>query len=104
MPPRTPRAALVGFGAVALGVSLIQVFPLLLLSRYIALGGIACGLVAAGLGLIALGQVVRQPKRYEGRPMALAAIVLGLLEALGYAIFFVLGGQGIPFLSFLGAG
>lgn len=87
MPPRTPLLALLGFGAVALGVSLLQVFPVLLLSHYVALGGALCGLVAAALGALALARIARNPKRYEGRPMAIAAIILGLLEALGYAVF-----------------
>jgi hypothetical protein len=91
MPPRTPVAALLGFAAVALGLSLLQIFPLLLLARFTVLGGAICGLVGAVLGSTALAQITRLPKRYQGRPMALAAIVLGLLEALGYAIFFALG-------------
>lgn len=91
MPPRTPVAALLGFGAVALGLSLLQIFPLLLLARFTALGGVVCGLIGAALGLVALAQIARLPKRYQGRPMAIAATVLGLLEALGYGLFFVLG-------------
>lgn len=87
MPPRTPVQALLGFGAVALGVGLLQVFPLLLLSKYVALGGAMCGLVAAALGALALSRIARFPKRYEGRPMALAAVILGLLEALAYGVF-----------------
>ena len=75
MPPRTPVQALLGFGAVALGVGLLQVFPLLLLSKYVALGALA------------LSRIARFPKRYEGRPMALAAVILGLLEALAYGVF-----------------
>ena len=87
MPPRTPVQALFGIGAVALGISLLEVFPLLLLTRYTALVGIACGLAAILLGILALGKIARLPARYEGRPMAIAAIVLGVLEALGYAVF-----------------
>jgi hypothetical protein len=91
MPPRTPAAALLGFGAVALGLALLQVFPLLLLARYTALGGVVCGLVGAALGATALLRIARLPKRFQGRPMAIAALVLGLLEALGYTTFIALG-------------
>jgi hypothetical protein len=93
MPPRTPVAALFGFGAVALGLAMLQIFPLLLLSRYTALGGVCCGLLGAALGGTALAQIASNPKRYQGRPMAIAALTLGLLEALGYAIFFVVSSQ-----------
>lgn len=88
MPPRTPATALFGFAAVALGLSLLEIFPLLLLSRFTALAGAACGLIGAALGATALSQVARLPKRYQGRPMAIAAIVLGMLEAIGYVIFY----------------
>jgi hypothetical protein len=91
MPPRTPVLALLGFGAVALGLSFLQLFPVLLLARYTALGGAACGLLGAGLGAIALLQIAHMPKRYQGRPMAITALVLGLLEALGYVVYFAVG-------------
>ena len=91
MPPRTPLAALLGFGAVALGLALLQIFPLLLLTRYIALGGALCALLGAALGATALIQISRLPKRYQGRPMAVVAVSLGLLEAIGYAVYFALG-------------
>ncbi len=98
MPPRTSPFSLFGIGAVALGIMLAQVLPLLLLSRYLVLVGVACGLLGSALGLAALGQIARFPKRIEGRPMAIAAIVLGVLEALGYLALFLLGGH-IPFLG-----
>jgi hypothetical protein len=98
MPPRTSPFALFGIGAVALGITLAQVLPLLLLSRYLVLIGVACGLLGAALGLAALGQIARFPKRIEGRPMAIAAVVLGLLEALGYLAIFLLRDR-IPFLG-----
>lgn len=93
MPPRTTAFALVGIGAVALGLGLIEVLPLLLLARFLAFAGIACGIAAVVLGALALGRIASQPKRYEGRPMALAAIILGTLEAVGYAVFYVMGTQ-----------
>ena len=98
MPPRTSPFALLGIGAVAFGLSTIVVLPALLLVRYLALVGIVCGLAAVALGLLALGQIARFPKRIEGRPMALAAVSLGLLEALGYVALFLLH-SGIPFLG-----
>lgn len=93
MPPRTPVVALVGIGAVALGLALLEILPLLLLARFLAIGGMLCGLAAMVLGTVALSRIASQPKRYEGKPMAVAAIILGLLEALGYAAFYVLGMQ-----------
>ena len=84
MPPRTPLLALLGIGAVALGLALLEILPVFGLSRYLAAGGAVCGLVAAALGLLALARIARLPTRYEGRPMATAALVLGLLEALCY--------------------
>ncbi|HEY7834736.1 MAG TPA: hypothetical protein VIG30_14280 [Ktedonobacterales bacterium] len=90
MPPRTPALALLGIGAVALGVALLEALPVLGLSRYLAAGGAVCGLVAVALGLGALARIARQPKRYEGRPMALAALVLGLLEVLFFGGFLAL--------------
>lgn len=96
MPPHTSVYALFGIGAVALGVTLIQLFPLLSLTRYLALGGAACGSVGAALGVLALGHIARNPKRIEGRPMALAAVVLGVFETLGYLAFFWLASGGIP--------
>lgn len=91
MPPRTTAFALFALGAVALGVGLIEIFPLLLLARFLAFGGIVCGLVAVVLGVVALQRIASQPKRYEGKPMAVAAIIVGLLEALGYTAFYLLG-------------
>lgn len=98
MPPRTPLLALLGFGSVALGAALPQVLPLLALvalTRYGLALGIVCGLVAAGLGIAALVTIARQPTRYEGRPMAIAALVLGLLEATAYGAFGALEATGI---------
>jgi hypothetical protein len=93
MPPRTPLAALLGFGAVALGATTLELFvPLSALRHYVALAGAACGLLAALLGAVALGQIARRPERFEGRPMAIAALILGAAEALGFAIFFLLAG------------
>lgn len=93
MPPRTTAFALVAIGAVALGVALTEIFPLLLLARFLAFGGMLCGLAAMVLGGIALQRIASQPKRYEGKPMAVAAIIVGLLETLGYAAFYLLGTQ-----------
>jgi hypothetical protein len=93
MPPRTTAFALVAIAAAALGVALIEIFPLLLLARFLAFGGMLCGLVALLLGTIALGRIARQPKRYEGKPMAVAAIIVGLLEVVGYIAFYLLGTQ-----------
>ncbi len=90
MPPHTSPFALFGIGAVALGLALLQILPLLLLARFLAVVGLACGLAAAGLGLLALGHIARFPKRIEGRPMALAAVILGSIEALGYAALLLL--------------
>lgn len=95
MPPHTSPYALFGIGAVALGVTLLQVLPLLLLTRYLALAGVACGLAGVALGSVALGHITRNPKRIEGRPMAIAAIVLGLLEVLGYFAYFWISGGGL---------
>jgi hypothetical protein len=89
MAPRTSPYALVGIGAVALGVGGAQLFAVLLLTRYLALVGVACGAVGAVLGLLGLGQIARNPKRFEGRPMAIAAVILGTLEVLGYGAFFL---------------
>jgi hypothetical protein len=93
LPPRTPVAALLGFGAVALGLVFLEILPVLLLTRYLALGGVCCGLLGAVLGATALAQIGRMPKRYQGRPMATAALALGLLEALGYAIYFIVSAR-----------
>jgi hypothetical protein len=93
MPPRTTGFALFGIGAVALGLGLIQ-FSVFL--PVVAAIGFLCGVAAAVLGLIALLQIARDPKRLEGRRMAVAAIVLGALETLGYVVFF-LAPRGSPF-------
>jgi hypothetical protein len=85
MPPRTPALALFGFGAVAAGIGQLEVLPVLALGWLIAPVGIVCGLVAIALGALALGKIARLPARYEGRPMAIAALALGVLEALVYA-------------------
>ena len=90
MPPRTPVLALLGIGMVALGLALLEAFPVMGLSRYLAEGGAVCGLVAAAFALLALARIARFPARYDGRPMALAALVLGLLEALLYGGFVAL--------------
>jgi hypothetical protein len=91
MPPRTTPFALFGIGAAALGVSLAELLPVLALGRFLALGGVVCGLAGALLGLAGLAQIARQPRRFEGRPMSIAAVVLGLLEALAYGAYFLLG-------------
>ncbi|HEX9412499.1 MAG TPA: DUF4190 domain-containing protein [Ktedonobacterales bacterium] len=93
MPPRTTGFALFGIGAVALGLGLIQLSVLL---PFVTAIGFLCGVAAVVLGLIALLQIARDPKRLEGRRMAVAAIVLGTLEALGYLVFFLVP-RGLPF-------
>jgi hypothetical protein len=93
MPPRTSPFALLGIGAAALGVSTVAVLPALLLSRYLALVGLVCGALAIVLGLLALLQIARFPKRIEGRPMAIAAVIFGALEALGYLALLLLHGS-----------
>jgi hypothetical protein len=90
MPPHTSPFALFGIGAVAVGLAMLQVLPLLLLARFLAVAGVACGVAAVALGLLALGHITRFPKRIEGRPIALAAVILGSLEALGYSALLVL--------------
>jgi hypothetical protein len=87
MPPRTPSFALFGIGAVALGVALLQVLAVLQ-ARYVTLAGVVCGVAGAALGLLALGRIAANPRRYAGRPMAIAAVALGLLEAVAYGAYF----------------
>lgn len=99
MPPHTSPFALIGAGVDAVALSLIQVLPWLGLGHYLALGGAAFGLVGVILGLVALGHIARQPKRVEGRPMAIAAIVVGGLELVGYLAFFVLGAGSFRFAA-----
>src|SRR5260370_28069865 len=87
MPPRTTGFALFGIGAVALGLGLIQLSVLL---PFVSAIGFLCGVAAVVLGLIALLQIARHPKRLEGRRMSVAAIVLGAQGPLCYLTFFLL--------------
>jgi hypothetical protein len=94
MPPHTSPFALIGAGADVVGLGLIQVLPLLGLAHYLALGGAACGVLGAVMGLVALAHIARNPKRIEGRPMAIASVVVGGLEVVGYLVVFALGARG----------
>lgn len=95
MPPHTSPFALIGIGADVIALGLIQVMALLGLAHYLALGGAACGLVGVIMGWVALRHIARMPKRIEGRPMAVAAIVVGALEVVGYLVLFAVGASGL---------
>lgn len=83
MAPRTATLALVAMGVALVGVGLLQ-FAFVALHALAALG-IICGIVGTLLGVLALGRIARSAGRLEGRPMAIAAIVVGALVAIAHA-------------------
>jgi hypothetical protein len=93
MAPRTTGFALAGIGAVALGLSLLELGTLL---PPVTIGGLLCGAAAVVLGGVGWLRILGDPKHLEGRRMATAAIVLGVAEALVYAVF-LLRPPGLPF-------
>ncbi len=72
----TPGSAIGGFASGILGIFFIF--------------GIILGILAIILGLSALKKIKRQPEVYNGKALAIAAVILGIIDVIGALIFIAL--------------
>lgn len=88
------KLALIAFGFALLGAGLCGAAGYLLtlrvtLAPYLIIAGVVVGLVAIALGAVALGAIQRG--RQKGLLFGIFAVLLGVLDMVGWAIVFSLG-------------